>query len=125
MVKETAREFKPNFSGAKKTNQVIRVVFDVNMNNGHFGLKEIAKKLKVNFEEMEVGDLICFLNTAKTIVKIVAAGGTTIAHFKHPLGHAIDMRTLSLIPKFFNGKELQYDKAIEEILGKELNRIIQ
>lgn len=113
------KEFNPSFEGRLKENRVLRVVFDVNMQNGHDGLREVARKLNQNLDSLEVGEFVVFMNTKRTILKIFASGNT-IAHFKHPLGHKIDLRLLSMIPRFFNGRELNYPKAIEEILKKEL-----
>lgn len=99
-------------------NQIIRCVFNADMRCGHDGLTKVAKKLSVNTSSLDIGQYIIFVNTAKTIVKIYAAGNV-IAHYKSPKGQ-INLKTLAFIPKYFNGHSLNYYGALAEVIRKEI-----
>lgn len=101
-------------------NTLIRVVFNTNMQNGHAGLTKIASKVGVRIDQLGLGEFVVFINTRKTMLKLFAPGNT-IAHFKTPDGHQLNMKVIALIPRFFNGKELRYDEALAEVIRKEIH----
>ena len=101
------------------TNKIIRCVFNADLRCSHEGLSEMLKlDFNIDTAKLSDGEYAICVNSAKTIVKIYA-GGNTIAHYKSPRGR-IDMRTLALIPKHFNGRALNYEDALEELLRKEI-----
>lgn len=103
-----------------KSNKLLRVVFNTDMRQGHLGLRQVAKDLKLNIDNMLVGDFIAFVNRRKTHLKLMTVNNT-IAHLRMPDGAGqINMKLLAIIPKFFNGREIRYDDALKEIISKEL-----
>lgn len=99
-------------------NSILRIVFNADLRCSHEGLALIAKDLKINVDKLDIGEYIVILNAKKTLIKIYAAGNV-IAFYKSPHGQ-INVKTLKLIPKYFNGRALQYDDALSEIIRKEI-----
>lgn len=100
-------------------NKIIRCVFNADLRCSHVGLSEMLKKnFSIETAKLEIGEFIICVNTAKTIVKIYAAGHT-IAHYKSPNG-SINLKTLALIPKYFNGRSFNYEGALGETIRKEI-----
>lgn len=100
-------------------NEITRLVLNADLRCSHDGLSEMLKKtFKLETNDLEPGEYVVCVNSAKTIVKIFAAGNV-IAHYKSPRG-MINLKTLRLIPKFFNGRALDYDGALGEVIRKEI-----
>jgi hypothetical protein len=112
--------FQPDFRAAKE-NRLIRAVFNTDLRNSHDGLYKIAKDLKVNIDNLSVGEFIVFVNKKRSALKLYAAGNT-IAHFRMPGDRVMNMKVLAVIPKFFNGKELKYTDALAEVIRKEFKK---
>jgi hypothetical protein len=102
-------------------NRLVRVVFNADLRAGHDGLTLLAKGLKLNPANLGVGEFIVFINRKKCALKLFAAGNT-VAHFKMPGQQQINMKVIGLIPRFFNGKELQYSDALSEVIRKEIRQ---
>lgn len=100
-------------------NRILRVVFNADLRNSHDGLEAIAKDFKLKVSELEIGEFVVFMNTRKTAIKIYAAGNT-IAHFKMPGGKKLNLKTIAMIPRYFNGSEFRYDQALREVIEKEI-----
>ena len=110
----------PRLKVSERVNRIIRVVFDADLRCSHDGLRLIAKKLHVS-TDLKVGEYIVFINAKKSMLKIFAAGNT-IAHFKCPDNRRMNLNVIAMIPTFFNGRELEYDKAIEALIKKEFHK---
>ena len=103
-------------------NKIIRCVFNADLRCAHDGLSQMLKKsFKIDTGALEVGEYVVCINSAKTIVKIYAAGNT-IAHYKSTRGR-IDLKTLQYIPRYFNGAKFNYEGALLEAVLKELNPV--
>lgn len=100
-------------------NKIIRVVFNTDLRNSHDGLTIIAKELKVNTNDLKPGQFVVFVNTAKTAIKIYAAGNTVV-HFRPPGGKKLNLKTIAMIPSYFNGGEFKYDKALKDVIEREI-----
>lgn len=89
---------------------------NTNLQNGHDGLKLIAKKqLGVDINALGAGEMVAFLNRAGDKVKVYASGDV-IAYMRAAKDRKIDPRTIALIPKYFSGTTINYDKAIRQVL---------
>lgn len=115
------QDFLPDFSKKLSENRMVQIVFNADLRCSHDGLRLLAKSLKINLDALVVGEFVVFINTNKNMLKIFAAGNT-IAHFKNEKSRMINMKILSMIPRFFNGKELKYDEALAEVIRKEIKR---
>lgn len=104
------------------TNKILRVIFNADLRCSHDGLRKIAKDLSLNVDTLRIGEFLVFINSRKSALKIFAAG-QTIAHFKMPGERKMDMKIISMIPRFFNGQELKYDAALREKILKEFGKV--
>jgi hypothetical protein len=99
--------------------KVIQCFFDADMRNGHLGLAAIAKKDKIDVEQIEPGQYVVFLNSAKNRLKLYAANGI-VAYYYKP-GMKIDLHVISEIPRAFLGSgRLDYDAALRKTLEKRI-----
>lgn len=99
--------------------KIIRFFPDTDLRCGHDGLSEIAKEHKINVQSLGAGEFVVFTNRKKTAVKLYAAN-YTVVHQRMVGGAKIDMRVISLIPKYFNGTKINIDGAVKEIITKAL-----
>jgi hypothetical protein len=98
--------------------KIIRYFPDTNLRAGHKGLAEIAKKHKINVKELAAGEYCIFTNKARNAIKMYASGNT-IAHHKDPNNRRINPLVIKYLPLFFNGKKIDYDKALDFAIRKE------
>jgi len=98
-----------------KLNSLKRVFMDAHLGNGHAGLENLANKEKESLVKLSPGEFAIFINKKKTALKMVTAYGTTIAHFKMPKDHRLDLRAIKYLPTFFSGRELNYLGALREV----------
>lgn len=103
------------------TNRIVRVVFNADLRSGHDGLTNMAKNFKINTSTLGVGEFVVFINRKKCALKMFASGNT-VAHFKMPGQQQMNLKVIGLIPRFFNGRELQYDDALAEVIRKEIRQ---
>jgi hypothetical protein len=101
--------------------QIFRVFFDINMSNRIDGLYEIALKEGINIAEIDPKSYMVFLNSSLTKLALLVGPKNNkipgkMIYFKQ--NNKIDLKTIIKLPKYFDGKELKYDKALEEIFEK-------
>ncbi len=101
-----------------KTSKIVRYFPDSDLRSGHLGLAKIARKNKVNVEELAAGEYCIFTNRKKTDLKMYV-GGNIVAHYKSPRGHRINPKVIRIIPLFFNGREIDYDAALTAVMKRE------
>jgi len=92
--------------------RLVRYVPDVDMRKGYDGLNKIAPLGKLG-----AGEFIAFVNRKQTKVKL-ATGYDVVAYLRLPQGEKLDPRTIALLPNFFNGSKIEYDKALQAVLRK-------
>lgn len=100
------------------TQKIVRVFHDVNMQNSHPGLAEIASKQGVDVYKLKVGEYVVFINTQKTALKMFSTGNM-IAYLRMPGTQRLDISIVAQIPRFFNGRAINYTDALKEKLTKE------
>lgn len=100
-------------------NKIVRFFPEVDMRNGHDGLRALARKEGVNVDSLGAGEYALFLNRSQRMVKMFASGNV-IAFLKH--SKKLDPRTIALIPRYFNGAKINYNAALEAVLKKEFSR---
>lgn len=101
------------------SNKVLHVIPEVSMIYGHKGLSEAAAKARLGIkpEELKQGEFIMFINKAFTAVKLLAANEVLI-YYRHPKRHRLNYEALRLIPNFFDGRSLNYPKALRALIDK-------
>lgn len=100
-------------------NRIIRYFPETHMSLSHIGLRQLAKTNGVTNLHLERGEFLVFMNKAQNAFKLMTANNI-ICYFKHPERRRIDLRTVSLIPTFFNGKEFNYTGALRAAITKAL-----
>lgn len=113
-VEDTLRLVKPRAT----TQRIIRYFPDVHLGNSHRGLSELALKSGVNITKLSIGEYVVFVNKRQTALKMFAFGNV-VAHLKMPHGTRLDPRIITLIPRFFTGRGIDYDGAMEHVIRKE------
>lgn len=96
-------------------NKLLQIVFNTDLRMGHKGLTDIARKLKLDPDNLNQGEFICFVNASKTSLKLFATSNT-IAYFKNKNNRIMDPGVIRILPRFFNGTELNYSKALESMI---------
>lgn len=97
-------------------NRILQVFFDVDLRNGHEGLREIAKKAKVDVENLKEGEFLIFLNTRKDKVKVYASNDV-YAYYRSPTGR-IQLEAIRHIPNAFNGTSINMEKALTAVFAE-------
>ncbi len=100
-------------------NRVIRFFPDTHLGNGHDGLARIASKNNVDVRNLGWGEFVVFMNSRCSALKMYSQGGL-IAHLKMPGNGRIAMETIALIPRFFNGTNIDYQGSLAETIRREL-----
>lgn len=91
-------------------NRLVKYVPDTNMGKGYTALNEL-----VSLQKLGKGEFVAFVNKKRDKVKL-CTGNDVLAYLRLPKGKIIDPRTIQLLPQYFNGQEIDYDKAIERVL---------
>lgn len=93
-------------------NKLVKYVPDADLRLGYEGLSEIEK-----LSHLGKGEFIAFVNRARNKIKL-ATGGDMLAYLRLPTGQRIDPRVIKLLPEYFDGTQIQYDKAMEKTFRK-------
>jgi hypothetical protein len=114
------RKYEPQKIKPDTHQKILRYFPETDMRNGHDGLTKIAQKQGIRVDQLGLGEFVLFVNRNLNHAKLFTPGNV-IAHLRMPNRHKIDPRTISLIPKFFNGTKINYTGALKEVLYKEFN----
>lgn len=102
-----------------------RIFLNVSMVNRIDGLRKIAKDAGVKLSEMQPGDYLFYVNGDRN--KIAALVGSQndkssaiMAYSKLSSGQKLNMMAIRNIPRFFDGRQLNYDKALEAAVDQAL-----
>jgi len=87
-------------------NQVVRFFPNTDLRCGHKGLGILAKKHRINAEDLRQGEYLIFLNRAKDKLKMYASGNI-VAYLKMPRRQPVTMEIISNIPNHFNGVSIK------------------
>ena len=98
--------------------QIKRVFLNVSMINRFDGLCKIAKDSGVSVATMGPKDYLIFVNSEKDKVAMLVGAQTpgqrqTMAYTRLEKGRKIDLNTIRVLPRTFDGKSLNYEKALE------------
>lgn len=104
----------------KTRSQLKRLFLNVSMVNRIDGLRVIAEKEGLEIKEMQDGDFVFFVNAARTkLAALIGApqgkfmDGGIMCYYKAPRGTHITVDAIRYIPKFFDGRAMNYEKALE------------
>lgn len=100
-----------------KSQHIIRYFPEVVMSNGHNGLSKLAKDAGIDPAKLKPGEYLMFVNKSQTALKMYTPGNV-VAHLKMPGTQKLNPRTITMLPRFFNGKEINYNGALREAFRK-------
>lgn len=108
-------------SGIKK------VFLNVSMINRFDGLQRIAREAGVKLSEMDEGSYLVFVNHDRNKIAMLVGpqavgSGQVMAYTRLGQGRKVDLRLIAEIPKAFDGKELNYNKALTLAIDKAFAR---
>lgn len=98
-------------------NHIIRYFPDVFLGNGHKGLSALASKNGIDVRNLRHGEFLMFVNKQQTALKLFVMGNV-VAYLKIPGSERINPKVITMIPRFFNGTEINYNKALRAALSK-------
>lgn len=98
--------------------RIAKLFLDVSMCLGHDGLIDIAKKARVNVNELAEGDLLMFINRKGTRLKVLGAQGAVLGYLRMPGNRPLMLEALQYIPQTFGAEGFSYDKACQFALAK-------
>jgi hypothetical protein len=104
-----------------KSTRVVRFFPNADLRCSHDGLRLIAKENGIDPWELAPGEFLVFMNTNKNMMKIYAPGNV-LAHVKSPDNRRIDLDIVRYIPRFFNGTEFKFEKALEKMVSVKVER---
>jgi hypothetical protein len=105
--------------------RILQCFLSADMRCGHDGLKDIAKKSKIDCDKLDDGTYVVFVNSEKNRMKLFAPNHV-VAYYKCRPGERLALETIPLILKSFNASgRIDYDKALRETIEKALTRRAQ
>lgn len=102
--------------------RLLRVIENADLRNRHDGLRALAEQNDVDFSKFKQGDIVAFLNTAKTHLVVLVAlpeeeSAGLLCQYKSPHGR-VPPEAIEFIPQALGGKGFQMNKAIRSGLEK-------
>lgn len=92
--------------------RILQCFINADLRLGHPGLSALARKYKINVDQMGAGEFIVFINPRRTKMKIYAAN-QVLAYIRPKSGH-VDLNTVRYFPAVFNAKgKIDYDEALK------------
>jgi len=95
-------------------NRLVGYVPDADLRLGYDGLNKKYHRYLVGLRQ---GEFVAFVNRAKNKVKL-CTHSDMLAYLRLKRGK-IDPRSIQHLPDFFNGRTIDYDKALERSLQKQ------
>lgn len=98
--------------------RLLRIFENADLRCAQDGLTELAKR-HVDASKIKPGELLVFINTDRTMVKVLASTGygLCVTGYRSPSGR-LELRALRHLPAAFRGGELHYDKALAKTLAE-------
>lgn len=97
--------------------KIVHIFQDVHLGNAHHGLAEIAGKEGIEIAKLKMGEYVFFINSKRTALKMFSTGNV-IAHLRMPNDQRLDMGVIVQLPRFFNGRSINYNEALKERILK-------
>lgn len=100
---------------------------NVSMANRFDGLQEVAKKAGINLATLSPDSYLVFVNCNRDKVAMLVGPQLpgkkqTMAYVKLDKGRKMDLRVIREIPLVFDGKSMNYDRALELAVTRALSK---
>jgi len=97
---------------------MIAFIGEVNMSNGHKGLREIAERARprpIDLTSLKPGQYVGFINKPGTAAKLFAANNV-IVHYRSEHGKLTSEKGGGLLPEFMGSGGVRYKHKVEGAL---------
>jgi hypothetical protein len=101
--------------------KVVSYVPGADLRCSHVGLTKIANRHGRDPLQLRDGQFLVFVNNARTQAKILAKDNILV-HLRGEGGRKLSFAALNLLPKYFGGREFNYQGALREALTKHFER---
>lgn len=102
---------------AKDPNRVIHYFPNTDLRCNHKGLGELARKAKIVTMVMGAGEFLLFVNRRQTGFKLLAPNNVLV--YQKVTSGRLHPRVFTLLPKYFNGGELDFQGATREAITRD------
>lgn len=107
--------------------EIKQAFLNVSMINRFDGLCEIAKKAGIKLTELTSESYLIFVNSNRNRIAMlvgpqIIGKKQTMAYVKLEKGRTVDLRTIQELPRAFDGKSINYDKALGMAIDKALSK---
>lgn len=107
--------------------QIRRVFLNVSMTNRIDGLQRIAEGSGIKLNDLEPGSYLVFVNAAKDKLAMLVGvhneeSRQIMAYKKLEGDRKLDLRVIAEIPRYFDGKRLNYDDALKSAVEAAMAR---
>lgn len=99
--------------------EIARVYLDTHMGMGFDGLKSIMRKSKVDPDSLTAGKFTVFINRKQTKFKVLIGSSFLIYHNNGE--RKFPLEAISHFPTFFDGKKLDFSRAVEKVIMAKLS----
>lgn len=99
------------------SNKILRVFLDVNMQKGHKGLMEHAKKYSVSVLKLQPQEHVVFINSKGDKMKIYSANN--VVSYRRE-DKKLELGTLQHFAECFGADGFAYDEALKKVLLKKM-----
>jgi hypothetical protein len=107
--------------------KVVQAFLDINLSYMHDGLKKICQKNGIKVTNLQLGEVVPFINKSMTYIKVLAGNGTeypVIAAYRLPPGRKVSLEVIKDIAVSFRGNGLwEANKTLEAAVLKNLEEV--
>lgn len=97
--------------------KIVRYFKDTDLRQGHQGLAKIARAEDIDTRFLGQGEYLLFVNRAQTAFKMLAHE-KILVHYRNGT-QRLHPGTFALLPRYFDGRQINYDAALSEALRRD------
>jgi hypothetical protein len=97
-------------------NKIVRYFSNADLRGGHDMLRKQATKAGVDLNNLDVGEFVLFVNKKQNMFKMLTQAKVMVFYKQQQRLHPA---TFALIPKYFNGKAIDYEGSLREALMRD------
>lgn len=99
------------------SNRLLRVFLDVDMRNGHVGLKKLSESNGYDVEQLNVGQHVVFINKRSNKIKIFSKNNVVSYMMSKT---RFELGSLNYFSEAYGADGFSYDKALKKVLSEKL-----
>lgn len=103
-------------------NRIIRCFFETDMRMSHPGLTDIARKHKVDIDQVGDGEHLIFINSAQNKMKMLSKNNV-LSYLRLPGNRRVSLEAIAEIPRVYGAPgEINYERALKNTLIEMLSK---